>query len=619
MERLPIKQFVKEKGLTIIEIILAIMVFALFSTGVFYLSLNTLQRDSKIELDNVALLYAQEGLEAIRNIRDRDFLALTNGDHGLAFSADTWSFIAAPEDIDGFFVRTITIEDVYRDVSGNIITESGVLDPDTKFITSEIDWYLKGIFPRSVTLSTYLSNWPGTDWLQTTCGEFNTGTFANTETSETSSPPENNCALQLADIENPSTFFSSADIGYHGNDVAISGNYAYTAHEISASGLVIVNISDPNTPTVVNSVNIGHKGRDIIVDGNYAYLGVERTNGGLAIVDISNPLLDNLLSTLDIIDYGNNLTINGNNLYVAVNEYDRALAIVDVTNKSSPTILGALDVNDEGFTVALQGKYALLGMEHDNEGFMVVDISNSASPLAITTLDVGEEVNAIAISYPFAFLGTEDPNDSLQVINISNILVPTLVNSLDVNGEIEDLVISGEYLYAAVSERDNGLAAINISNPLNPTLSYNLDITGKGSGIATDGNYIYLTTKTNNRGLVIVGTTVSGVQTSGTYISQAFDTGSSDTRYNFIEWEHIEIPGGTLRFQLRTSDTLANLSSATWVGANGTNATFYENSRTPIILDPVATGARYFQFQAFFDSDGVSTPSLESVRINYNP
>lgn len=619
MEQLPIKKFVKEKGLTVIEIILAITIFALFSIGVFYLSLNTLQRDSKIELDNIALIYAQEGLEAIRAMRNNDFLALTNGDHGLAFSADAWSFIAAPEDIDGFYSRTITIEDVYRDVFGNIVVESGILDPDTKFITSEVNWLLKGIFPRSVSFSTYLSNWPGTDWLQTTCSEFNTGTFFNTETVEANSPPTNNCALQLADIENPSDFFSSADIGYHGNDVAVSGNYAYTAHDISSSGLVIVNISDPDTPTVVNSVNIGHKGRNIIVDGNYAYLGVERKNAGLAIVDISNPLLDNLLSTLDVIDYGNNLTISGNNLYLAVNEYERALAIVDVTNKSSPAILGALDVNDEGFTVALYGNYALMGMEHDNAGFMIVDISNPSAPIPVKILDVGEEVNAIAISYPFAFLGTEDSNDSLQVINISNILAPTIVNSLDVSGEIEDLVISGDYLYAAVNESNNGLAAINISNPLNPTLSYNLDITGKGTGIATDGNYIYLTTKTSNNGLIIVGTTVSGVQTSGTYISQTFDTGSSDTRYNFIEWDHTEVPGSSLRFQIRTANTLANLSSATWVGSTGTNMTFYENSRTPIVLDPVATGARYFQFQTFFDSDGVSTPSLESVRINYNP
>ena len=116
-----------------------------------------------------------------------------------------------------------------------------------------------------------------------------------------------------------------------------------------------------------------------------------------------------------------------------------------------------------------------------------------------------------------------------------------------------------------------------------------------------------------------MGTTVTGVTTSGTYISNYLDTGSADPLYNFIEWEHTEVPGGSVKLQIRTADSVENLETAAWVGSDGTNATYYENSRTAITLDPGRSGSRYCQFLIFIESDGVSTPIVESIRINYTP
>lgn len=87
------KTITNKKGFSLVEIMLAICIFAIFAVGITYLSLDTLNRDSKVVLNSEAMHYAQEGLEVVRNIRDRNFLSLTNGDHGLVLNngvLDIW-------------------------------------------------------------------------------------------------------------------------------------------------------------------------------------------------------------------------------------------------------------------------------------------------------------------------------------------------------------------------------------------------------------------------------------------------------------------------------------------------------------------------------------------------
>ena len=592
--------------------------FAIFSIGIFYVSLDTVQRDAKVQLDNEALLYAQEGLEAIRNIRDRNYLALTNGDHGLSFDGTEWVFVAAPEDIDGFYSRTLTISDVYRDEAGEI-AETGTFDPETKKVVSEVSWDWKSIIPRSIFLTTYLSDWIGDDWFQTTCTEFNAGTFEETVAESMVAPPEDNCAIQLSLVEEPSTFFTSADLGEHGTDVVVDGNYAYVATHLTHEGLTIVDISDAANPIIIKQLEIYGKGRFLTKDGNYVYVGVQNNSKGLAIVNVTTPATASLVSSLNVGDYGNQPVVSGNTLYMGTEKDDREFTVVNITNKSSPTVSATLDLQDDVPAVHLSGTYAFAGSDDDRYGLQVVNISTPSSPQRVATLDVGEEVNAIEISGSIAFLGTEDDDDSLQVVNISDPLHPSLILSLDVGGEIQDLVANGDYLYAALDATNTGLAVLNIENPLAPVLLYTRDVQGKGTGITSDANYVYVTLDTNNRGLVIIGVQTTTITTSGSYISSVLDTGGEDIRYNFIEWDHTEAPGGFVRFQIRTADTEANLASANWVGADGISGTYYENPRTSIVLDPGRSGQRYFQFRMEIGSDGASTPMVENIRINYNP
>lgn len=608
------------KAFTLIELMLAITLFSIYSLAFFQLSLTVIQYDASTELEYEALNYAQEGIEAVRQMRDRNYLLVSNGDHGLSLTNDTWSFVAAPERIDNFFDRTVTVEDVYRDTNNNM-SESGTFDPETKKVTSLVEWDERSVIPRSISIESYLANWTGDDWIQETCDEFENGTFENIETIGTSAPPVNDCAITLSLIEQSSTFFASADLGEHANDVYVEGNYAYVANDKTNAGFTIVNVQDPENPVIVKELDVGGKGRYITKDGNYVYMGVQKSGGGFVIVDVSNPASATKIATLNVGGYGNQPKASGNYVFFGVENDDGGFKVIDVNNKSSPVVRKTLDFDATVQAVYLKNTYAYLGLDDDHLAFRVVSISDPINPQLRASINVGEEINAIDISGPIAYAATEEDDDALQVIDITNPESPSLItqNDGDNEGEIQDISILDNYLYAAVDNTNGGLMAFSIENPLAPSWLYTTDITGKGTGIQALGNYIYITTDVNNRGLVIIGTTQTSVSTSGTYTSNILDTGSTDTRYNFIEWDHNEVPGGDVKFQMKTADTGDNLATATWIGSDGTNATYYETSRTNIILDPAKTGVRFAQFKAFIDSDGATSPTIESVRINFTP
>lgn len=613
------KSHKNKSGFSIIEILLSITIFAIFTIGITYLSIDTLSRDAKVVLNNEALLYAQEGLEATRNIRDTSFLSLTNGDHGLSFLAGTWSFDLAPETVDNFYERTITISDVYRNENGDIDPDGNILDPDTKKAEVEVAWMQNGIIPRSIVLTEYLSNWRADDWLITTCTEFENGTFDNTEVLDLPSPPNNNCGLKLTGIEAGSGFYSSSDVGKHGSDVDIDGNYAYLATNDTNRGLNIIDVTDKENPIAVSYKNIGGKGRFVKKEGNYAYLGVEKANGGLAIVDVANPVSPGAATTVNIGNYGNQPAISGNYLFQAVDQTTNSLKIYDITTPSQPVLAKTMNLGDTIRSIKIRGNYAFLAMYDDFNGLKILDITNPIDPQLVSTLNVGEEVKAIELSGNVAYLATENSDFSLKVVDITNPAAPSVLASIDTGGAIQDLVISGNYLYAAVDKVGSGLAAINIENAFVPYYVYSKDIGGKGTGIDADGDYLYISTDTANKGLVVVGETVTGTVANGTYTSDILDTASIETIYNYIEWENYFVPGSTIKFQLRTADSEANLDTATWAGPDGTNSTYYVNTRTTITLSPDSTGTRYLQYKVFMESDGVSTPILDSVKINYTP
>ena len=86
--------------------------------------------------------YASEGIEAIRSIRNRSWNELTDGEHGLIFSGDQWSFSGA-SDSKNNLTRKITVATQANDV---------------KNIKSLITWQTETPRPQKIELVAIVTN-----------------------------------------------------------------------------------------------------------------------------------------------------------------------------------------------------------------------------------------------------------------------------------------------------------------------------------------------------------------------------------------------------------------------------------------------------------------------------
>lgn len=174
----------KQKGQLLVEILLAIALTTIFLpallTGLFSSRVGKVQQTQRAQA--IALL--KEAEEVVRNVRNQQWNAFSlNGTYHPLISNDSWMFASGNETINGF-TRSVTLSDVYRDTNGIIVDSGGTLDPATKRVHVEVTWgipYLSSV-DSTMFVTRYLNNSAVT---QTSLDDFNTGTFATTQSRDT--------------------------------------------------------------------------------------------------------------------------------------------------------------------------------------------------------------------------------------------------------------------------------------------------------------------------------------------------------------------------------------------------------------------------------------------------
>lgn len=147
----------KRQGFSLIELMLAGAVFAIFASGVVGVLLFGLENDRLGEETAIATEYASEGIEAVRSIRAKDFddLTLTTAT-GITQDDGDWKF-SGEENTDGKYTRVIAIEEMNRDGDGDIDEDGGDADSDTRRVTVTVSWRVTPTRPNSVVLRTILT------------------------------------------------------------------------------------------------------------------------------------------------------------------------------------------------------------------------------------------------------------------------------------------------------------------------------------------------------------------------------------------------------------------------------------------------------------------------------
>ena len=131
------------KGFSLIEALLSISIFSLLIT-VFVGSIIYGQESERLANDRArATFIAEEGLEAVRNIRDAGFENLVAGTYGLSISGNQWNFSGSSDTVE-IFNRSVNISD---------------LDEKTKLVKSTVEWQQNNQRSGIVSLETRMTNW----------------------------------------------------------------------------------------------------------------------------------------------------------------------------------------------------------------------------------------------------------------------------------------------------------------------------------------------------------------------------------------------------------------------------------------------------------------------------
>ncbi|MEI7890840.1 MAG: LamG domain-containing protein [bacterium] len=132
-----------KNGFSLAEAIIAsgILMIVVASVAASYFSVSRYVLAAGAEAQ--ATFFAQEGLEAARNIRDKDFALLVAGTvNGLSNAGNVWNF-SGTQDVKGIYTRKISI---------------AAIDANTKEVSVQIDWLYKGV-AKTLTLKREFTNW----------------------------------------------------------------------------------------------------------------------------------------------------------------------------------------------------------------------------------------------------------------------------------------------------------------------------------------------------------------------------------------------------------------------------------------------------------------------------
>lgn len=138
-----INKFKHKKGFSLVEIILAISIFALSVMGLVGAIIYGQQSSLLASHRAQAVFLANEGMEAVQNISAESFNNLVDGSFGLDILNNSYAFSGTPDTWD-IYERRITISNI---------------DPNTKQIELQVSWSQNVFDDGEVVLTTYITNW----------------------------------------------------------------------------------------------------------------------------------------------------------------------------------------------------------------------------------------------------------------------------------------------------------------------------------------------------------------------------------------------------------------------------------------------------------------------------
>lgn len=616
----------REIGQTVIEVLVAVAIFAMFSTSAVFLILGSFESVRYGKDAEGASAFAQEGIDAARSVINQGWGELpVGGPYGLSSSSGHWQ-ISGSGDVADKFSRTVSVEQVYRDGSGNI-APAGTADPRTKKIIAQVVWETVAGRSNLLNLISYFTLWISLAWTETTTVDFSDGTFTNTQGSAIGDG-----AVTLAGMPgsgfNLQGSYNTPSSSFDGRDVFVVGNTAYLITDNNTSGpeLYIVNVTNPAAPTLLGSLNLSAAANGIYVSGNYAYIASANNSQELQIVNISNPAAPSLTGSYNtpVSDDATDVWVSGSYAYLTtVVSSNRELYKINISNPAAPSLTGSTEIGGTVNGIHVSGNYAYLATALNSQELISVD-TTPATPTVVGSYDApsGNDGRDVFVDGTAAYLVTQ-PNaaNEFYVINVTNPAVPALLGSGSWGsaGTTYAVYKSGNTAFVGNSVGASAVQYFDVTNPAAPTLTGAITTVGADApGVYYLDNYLYVASASNTAELQIYAQPPGGYQASGTYISSIFDA-TAAASWNFISWTESLPAGCDIQTQLRTATTFGGISTAEWSGPEGKDGdeTDWFTGAAGEAIHPDHTDDQFIQYRVEFTGPGTNTGTLEDISFEY--
>jgi len=152
-------------GFSLVEVLVAVAIFALLAAGVFQVVTNSYSNFYGTGDRQAITEFAEEGAEAVRAIRDASWQDIEDIplDYSAGVEKVNGAWALSGVNSRGSLYRSVAFLSVYRDVDGNIVDTGGTLDPLSRKV--KVTVFANGM--DDYILEFYITNWSTKKWLQT--------------------------------------------------------------------------------------------------------------------------------------------------------------------------------------------------------------------------------------------------------------------------------------------------------------------------------------------------------------------------------------------------------------------------------------------------------------------
>lgn len=465
------------RGFLLVEALVAIGLFAATITAAFLLFFG----GQSLSVDGLnaeqALDYTQEGMEATRSIRDRDWSMLTPGNHGLNFNAGQWAFSGVSDNKD-IFTRQVIITDI---------------DLNTKQASTTVTWQVDPQRPQKIELIEILTNW------------------------RNAVPPASGvCSgdTPTGNWQNPQSL-GSGDLGAgnEGTDIAVKLPYVYVSGVASSAAkpdIFVFDVNNPVSPLLIASLNIGAKGISALyIKDDYLYAASENDSKEFIVFDISTPANIFEAASLNLTGTDDAISIHGsgNAVYLGRKESSQPeLTVINITTPTSPSIAASFEVVDDVNDLIASGNRLYIVTEESNNDLRIYDITAPLLPSQLISYNMTQGGELISIAYQAnGNLFAGDHSNQFFVLGATNTSQIYVRDSLTVGGGVNDIAcVANNLAFLATTNTTKEFFIVNTANPDNISEYSFLNFPNFGTGIEFVSNKVFMSVKSNNA-LRIIG------------------------------------------------------------------------------------------------------------------